>query len=363
MEIRCSGLARPMVCAGSLFFENLPEQETNAPAMEGTAAGEYLQALIETGAPPHAATATNGVAFDDDMRFHTEPIAQAVRENAATEVLCEKRIDWLTRSGVWIRGQYDMSYVGNDGKLYIDDLKYGWVPVDVFENWQLLGYAIGEVIRRQTIFDKIVLRVHQPRPHHEDGQIRAWELSYNELLSYKEKIEKRMEDISNGEKTLVTSSKCKYCPAAASACPAMSKMFYRGIEVSHEFMQDDIDEKELSFQLDLITRATEVLKIKSDSLKALAVDRIRKGKLIPNYVSEQILGDRKWKTGVTPDMIEALTGKKVVTSTMLSPAQAEKMGVPKEFVASIVDRHFAGTKVVRKDTTKIGNKIFGGNNG
>jgi hypothetical protein len=356
MVIRCSGLARPMICAGSLFFEDLPQQETNAAAEEGTAAGEWL-ANILTG--KHVGThASNGVQFDNDMHFYTKPIADEINSNRQSEVLCEQRIDWQTRSGIWIKGSYDISFI-RDGVLYIDDLKYGWGIVEVQENWQLLGYAIGEVIRRGVAFDKVVMRIHQPRPHHENGSTREWHVTYDALLAYKEKIEARCDAIAAGLNTLVTSEKCKYCPAAV-ACPAHSKSFFRGVEVAHEFTQDNIDEKELAFQLDLVARVSEVIKIKSDSLKALAVDRMKKGAIIPGYVNEQSYGDRKWKPGVSPESIKLMTGKDITETVMLSPAKAEKAGIPKEFVNQLVDRHFLGLKLIKRDAGKDADKIFNG---
>ncbi len=355
ITIRCSNLARPMVCAGSLFFKDLPPEETNSAAEEGTAAGEYLRLILE--GKPIPTHASNKIQFDSDMEFFTRPIANKIIADTQSPILCEQRIDWKTRSGITIQGSYDISYV-MDGNLHVEDLKYGWGLVEVNDNWQLLGYAIGEVIRQGKAFPKIILRIHQPRPHHEDGPTRTWELTYAELLEYKEKIELRMEKIANGYQDLTTSPKCKYCPAAV-ACPAISKAFYRGIEVVHDFIQDNLSDQELSFQLDLIARVSEVLKIKNDSIKALAIDRIKGGKIIPNYVTEASYGDRKWKKDISPEVIETMTGKKVVKQEMLSPAQAEKAGVPKDFVAALVERHFVGNKVVRKDSTAIGNKIFG----
>lgn len=356
MEIRCSGLSRPMNCAGFLFFKDLPPEEEIQAAKDGTAAGEYLRYLLEkkTPIPTHAA---NGVQFDSDMDFFTRPVAEEILAGAESEILCEQRIDWQTRSGIMIRGSYDISFV-KDGNLHVEDLKYGWGLVEVKNNWQLLGYAIGEVIRRGQAFEKIILRVHQPRPHHEDGPTRTWELSYAELLSFKEIIEARMDKIVGGYKDLVTGPQCKYCPAAAY-CPSFNKAFYRGIEHAQEFTQDNIDDKELSFQLDLIARVSEVLKIKSDSIKALAINRIKNGTIIPNYMTESSYGDRKWKKDISPKAVELLTGKKIVKEEMLSPAQAEKAGVPKDFISQLVDRHFLGQKLVRKDSTAIGNKIFG----
>lgn len=345
-----------MACAGFLSFEDLPEQESGAPAEEGTAAGELLERLLLGKDIP--AQARNGVYFNDEMRFHLNPIVEEINANRSSEVLCEQRIDWQSRSGVWIRGTYDISFI-RDGYLYVDDLKYGWGIVEVKDCWQLLGYAIGECIRRQTHFEKIVLRIHQPRPHHEDGTTREWVLTYDELLAYKEKIDSRMEQIVAGFNKLETGKQCKYCPAVAEHCPAFNRLFYRAIEVSTEFVQDSIDETELSRQLDQIARASEVLKIKSDSINQLAVSRIKGGKIIPGYISESSYGDRKWKDGITPDVVKTLTGKDITETKMMSPAQAEKLGVPKEFVNSLVDRFFKGQKLVKKDATSVANKIFG----
>lgn len=359
LEIRCSGLARPMTCAGSLFFTDLPPQEKNPAAEEGTAAGELLRHYLEKPNMESGTHASNGVAFDDDMRFFCKPIADEIFANAGSEILCEQRIDWQTRSGIWIRGQYDVSYIGKDGALYVDDLKYGWGIVEPKENWQLIGYAVGEVLRRGRAFDKIVLRIHQPRPHHEDGPVRAWSLTYKELIDYKEKIEARMSAIANGLRELVTSPKCKYCPAAAEACPAIGKQMHYAIEYAQEFVQDKLSEVGVARQLEIIERFQEVLKIKYDSLKDLAVNRIKSGKIIPGYVTEANYGDRKWKRDIDPAAIEMLTGKVITEKVMLSPAKTEKLGVPKDFVNALVERPFLGQKLKKKDASSIGDKIFG----
>lgn len=358
-EIRCSSLSRPMTCAGSLRFENLPVQETNDAAKEGTACGEYLAHILTKnhlmGFPSHA---SNGVEIDDDMKFYCNEFKNMINM-PPNEILTEQRIDWQTRSGIWIRGSYDISYV-KDGKLYIDDLKYGYGIHEVFEHWQLLGYAIGEVMRRQEAFPRIVLRIHQPRPHHEDGPTREWELTYEQLLGYKEQIEARMDKIAAGFSELTTSTKCKYCPAAAEACTAFNRAVFHGIDyVLSEFKQDSLTEKELSFQLDLLGRVMEVLKIKNDSINQLAVTRIKDGKIIPGYSTEQSLSDRQWKKEISPEVIKTLTGKDIVETVMLSPAKAEKLGVSKELIATFVDRHFKGHKLVKKDSNKLADKIFG----
>lgn len=360
-EIRCSSLARPMVCAGFLAFKDLPEQETSAPAMEGTAAGELLAWKLVKPSPDVPKQASNGVYYDDDMEFHTTPIANEILNNKDGEVLCEQRIDWRTRSGIVIRGSFDISFVRN-GELYVDDLKYGWGIVEVRENWQLLGYAIGEVIRRGIAFEKINLRIHQPRPHHEDGSTRVWTLTFAELLEYKERIEARMDEIAAGARDLQTGPKCKYCPAAGEACPAFNRLYYRGLEVAYGFTQDAIDDAELARQLDQVARAEEVLKIKKDSIEQLAVQRVAQGKIIPGWITEKNFGHRKWKPGIGPETIKSLTGIDITTKAVVSPAQAEKLGLDKNFVNALAEKYFIGNKLVKKDSGKIGDKIFGTTN-
>lgn len=358
--IRCSKLARYMECAGYMHLD-VEEPEAGDPAKEGTACGELLTSYITH--VPVGLSASNGVYFDDDMRFYMRPLADDILSRANGPITSEQRIDWQTRSGIWVRGQPDASYVDKKDRLCIDDLKYGWGIVEVKENWQLIGYAIGEVIKRQRSFSEIVFRICQPRPHHEDGDRREWIISYADLLAYKEKIENRFMELANGRKDFQTSKQCKYCKGAAEACPAFSRLFYKSIEVSTAFVQDHLTDEEIAKQLDLVKRAEEVLKIKLDSLTELGAMRIKKGAIIPGYVAEANYGDRTWKLGVTPESIKILTnGHEIIERKVMSPAKAEKLGVSKDLISKLTERRFTGMKLKKKDASDIGNKIFGTQN-
>lgn len=353
--IRCSKLARPMTCAGSLYFTDLIEEENDA-AKEGTACGEMLaHKLLNRSYGTHA---SNGVPFNADMEFYTKEIAEEILAVAGpNNVVCETKVDWPTSGGIRIQGSSDISYVIGDD-LYIEDLKYGWVLVEVQENWQLLGYAIGEVIRRKKAFKNIIMRIRQPRPHHEDGPTREWKLTYSELLDYKKRIDDRMAEIANGDQTLRTGPQCKYCPAATK-CAALNKAFYLGVDYVHHFVQDEISDEVLSQQLDLAKRVMELAKIKYDSLEQLAKNRMASGIVIPNYVMETQWGNREWTELATPELIKLMCGLDVVKQEMLSPRQAEIMKVPKEIVEALTKKEFKGQKLKRKDHSQLGEKIFG----
>lgn len=363
VDIHCSGLSRPMTCAGSLFFENLPPQPTNSAAMAGTACGELLQMRLEgrVTSDIHIGIASNGVEFDEDMQFYSLEVAKDILKRAKGQVLCETKIDWQTRSGIIIAGKYDASYVDHTGKLCIDDLKYGWNIVDVKEDWQLIGYAIGEIIRRQQVFQHIKLTIHQPRPHHEDGPTRSWEITYEQLLGYKEQIEARMLEIVTGHRDLVTSNKCKYCPAALNAaCPALGRAVFHGVDyILSDWKQDSLNNQAIAEQMDMFGRIQDLFKIQFDSLEALALSRIQNGEIVPGYTTKESFGDRQWKKTVTPEVIKVLTGVDITKKEMMSPAQSEKAGVPKELVKDFVDRYFKGVKVVKGNANKKAAEVFG----
>lgn len=368
ITLRSSSLARAMVCAGSVAFTDLPEQETHEAALEGTACGEVLQYMVENRVfelPDHMTHAKNGYPIDSDMLYYSKEIATDILSRAVTPVSCEGEVQFGPEGKeIQVVGHYDASYWESHCRLAIDDLKYGWGLVENDEknlNWQLLSYAAG-LVSVMGLWGKedleVVIRIRQPRPHHEKGPVREVVLNRQQLWDYYNQMIARMVAIADGDKSLVTSPKCKYCPAAAK-CPAMNKNFYRALEYVHEFTQDEMTAEELSFQLDTIQRASEIMKIKKDSLEALAIDTIRKGKLIPGYVIDQKMGDRTWKKMITPAVFEAMTGKKIVREEMLSPAQAEKLGISPKFINTLVDRFQKGPKLAKKDTTKLGDAIFG----
>lgn len=364
LEIRCSSLDRFMKCPGFAYFTDLPPNETNDAAEEGTAAGELLQSMLEqrTLTPTVGITAKNGYRFDHDMYFYVTPIANEILSKNVP-VSCEQRIDWKAHESIYIRGQFDICYQ-IDNTLYIEDLKYGWKIVDVKENWQLLGYAIGKIISLSmngNVPEFINFKIHQPRPHHEDGKTREWIISCNELMNnYYQQILKQAIVIMSGKAERCTGSQCRYCPAAGEKCTTFNRALNNALDVTMaEFRQDTLTEKQIADQLEILQRASQLIKIKFESLEQLACSKIKEGKVIPGYGIEEKLGDRTWNNDVDPEMVKMLTGKDLTEKVLMSPAKAEKMGISKRMIESLVTRKFTGTKIKKKDFSKDAEKAFG----
>lgn len=364
LEIRCSSLDRFMKCPGFAYFTDLPPNETNDAAEEGTAAGELLQSMLEqrTLTPTVGITAKNGYRFDHDMYFYVTPIANEILSKNVP-VSCEQRIDWKAHENIFIRGQFDICYQ-IDNTLYIEDLKYGYKIVDVKENWQLLGYAIGKLLLESQTLNSIPVefinfKIHQPRPHHEDGKTREWIISVKDLEFYIQSISAQAVLIMSGEAPRNTGPQCRYCPAAGEKCTTFNRALNNALDVTMaEFRQDTLTEKQIAEQLEILQRASQLIKIKFESLEQLACSKIKEGKVIPGYGIEEKLGDRTWNNDVDPEMVKMLTGKDLTEKVLMSPAKAEKMGMSKRMIESLVTRKYTGTKIKKKDFSKDAEKAF-----
>lgn len=358
MKVKASKLARIMSCAGYLFLDHERIENDETFADEGIAASEYLEKLILGHSIPFAAS--NGVPFCDEIKFYVNQIYQDIKDRSNGHIDTEVKVNWNTQVGVPVKARYDIAFVDKNGTLCIEDLKYGFRIVEAENNWQLLAYAIGEVIRRGQVFEKISMKIHQPRAHHEKGTTREWLISYDQLLGYKNQIENRIKAIYEGERTLQTSEHCRYCEKAAESCTAFNRLFHASLEESTTFLQDQLSDELISRQLDIIVRAKEAISIKEDSLKELAISRIKKGRILPNYTHTEKYSNRSWKKGITPEAISIMTnGVDITEKKVMSPFKAEKAGVAKELVEQLTERRTIGFKLTRRDASEIGNEIFG----
>lgn len=369
-EIRCSSLHRPMQCLGSLSLENLLVQEAGQPAKDGTACGELLSEMIRqcTPKPKIGATASNGTFLDQDMWYHAQDTYNTILQRAqGNRIETEERIDWVAvPDKLKIRGQFDISFAVGD-TLHIEDLKYGYGIVDVKENWQLLGYAIGQTIRLAQLHlytpKYINLTIHQPRPYHEDGRVRSWIITYEELVNYCNQIAARMINLITGDRTLSTSKACKYCEGA-SVCPALNRSANKAMDtVLGEWNEKVLTNAEVAEQYELLQRAHELLELRMKSVEQLAISRIQSNQIIPGYAFEMAFGDRKWKSNVTAESIHALTGVQILKTEIMSPNQAEKAGVSKKLTTHLTEKPSKGVKLVKKNVEEAALKILTNPNG
>lgn len=109
------------------------------------------------------------------------------------------------------------------GVLEIIDLKYGkGVPVDAYENEQLMIYALGMLLDYDILFDieKVKMTIYQPRI----DNISTYEMSREDLYIWANQVLKPVAKIAfAGMGELIPGDHCRFCKVAP-VCEANAKM-------------------------------------------------------------------------------------------------------------------------------------------
>lgn len=356
LTVTATELPRLMACNGSRLMgsstslvqtDDTVRDEGNAAhwLVEQVHAGHFtVEELIDRKAP-------NGIYITSEMVGYLEEYLKAIREGGYVEIdTSHGTLSWQ------INGRADLAkYHAPTKHLRIADLKYGWSIVEPENNWTLISHAIGYIAQHNLEFSTITFTIYQPRAYHPAGRIRSWQIDHEQL---KELWKQLATTLTTPNDILNTGKHCYNCPALAT-CPAARKAQMNAVDASEKAFVDEIDNEELSFQLDHMKRAIDVLKQQEKAYNEEALNRIKQGQIVNNYSLDHELTNRMWQKHVNPDLMKILTGKDLgKKQDLITPAEAERRGVSKEVVAPFVERCNKGVKLIRMDANTKANKLF-----
>lgn len=352
LSLTASQLPRFMACNGSRLLGGV---ESFDPDDTVTQEGNAAHWLIEQGFRGHHSAeelidrkAPNGVYITPDMVEHVDEYLTDISSSGEIEVNAS-----YGGENYEIRGRAD--FIGRNGsELIIADFKYGWKIVEPENNWTLISHAIGALSSGDKP-ETITFRIYQPRPYHPEGSVRSHTVSYDELISLWNQLHSAL---SNPSDQCQTSEQCYKCPSR-SQCPALQIAAMNAVDVAERAFDNEIDNERLSWMLDNIKRAQDVLKQSQDAYEDLALHRLRIGQKIPEYTAVSGLGKTRWKDDVSTDLITALTGVDVTKRDIITPNQAKKAGVPESVVTAYTERPSTGFKLVRQDVSEKAEKLLG----
>lgn len=366
-------LPRIMQCIGSrLMPKALPDDYNTEQRDEGNAAHWLAQQLFNGEAVGVGSKAYNGYIITDEMMEH-------VREYLGALDAGEMEIETTFSGEGWeVRGRADhlvyradcgrMEYInGGNGNvlespmsmLTVDDFKYGRRLVEPDENWTLLAHAIGWCIRNNIQPDHIVLRIHQPRAYHPKGTMREWEVpgGYSGLAERYQTLQRKL---SNPTSELVTSlSQCAKCHALAT-CPAARTAGMNAIDAAQDVaFVDDLPNDALAREYEMLDQAAKMVEMVRDARKELMEHRLGRGQMIPGWHLKQRLGQRAWPAWATGRTLSAMAGVDLTKDGIVTPAEAERRGVPKKVLEGLTTRPSLGVKLERLDADAVGRRLFG----
>lgn len=355
LSLTATELTRFMACNG---FKSLGGIEPFNPSTEATDEGNAVHWVAEqvfNGINPTdliGTEAPNGLFITDEMVEHCSEYLEFI-----TSGDCSVEVDTSHSGQNWeIRGRADcIKYDPKSNELTIADLKYGFRIVEPNENWTLISHAIAWCIKNNVAPYEVKFVIFQPRAFHPQGNVREWKLLYTDMLDYYKRLVNVLEHPSP---TVSSGSQCYKCKCL-SQCPAAQISLMNAIDVSQMAFDSEIDNDKLSWMLNNLKRAQEILKQSYEAYQDLALHRLKDGKHLKGYSIQTALGNTTWENTVNAEFIKTMCGVDITVSKLMTPAQAKKAGVPEDLLNSCTYRPDNGFKLVSIDENKLAKKLFG----
>lgn len=365
-----SSAARRMACPGSRALEaQYYETEQSDAAREGDAAHWVLSEILKNNL--HSANsgvneykdgiAPNGIKITQEM-IEGIKLAYAHIKSCINspdlKLHVEEPVTILTiHPDMW--GTPDAWVYAPDTKtLYIFDYKFGYKFVEVFENWQLIAYAAGIIVKEQllcNLIEKIVFTIIQPRCYGVDS-IRTWTIGYWNVLEYFEQLRASTQLSMSPQAPCNPNPECKYC-SARHACKALQFASLGIVEEVYNNTAHVNTPDELSNELRLLKRAQKLLDARVTGLEAQAIAELKSGNSVPHFTLEESRGRDYW----TIPTEEAITLGKLFNVSLtkpvelITPKQAIDAGLPKEIISTVIDSPRGAVKLVEVDENKLKN--------
>lgn len=228
----------------------------------------------------------------------------------------------------------------DDGELVIADYKHGsGVPVEVRDNPQMFVYALGLLggVLLNAMVTKITIVVVQPRCDHADGPIRTFSIPTVDLFMWAADIYiPTIEAAAKpGAKLSASPDNCKFCPAKVE-CPELRKV---ALAAAQQDFDDITDTDPLAHrpqppepgvlsdaELGAIMDRADLIETWVEAIRVEAAHRLEHGQGVPGWKLVAKRAQRKWADETQAEaLLQQAIGTKAYKSSLISPAQAEKL--------------------------------------
>lgn len=322
-----SSMARLMQCPGSHALSLLyPKQQSDA-ADEGTLAHKVAaQALLKS---PFDSSA------DEDMLRFAEEYRQSVQPDSTTHI--EEKVDCSAiHADCW--GTPDAYKIKREIKLImLWDYKYGFKPVEISENWQLITYALGIKTWLGLSDDWCFqLAIFQPRAHHRNGVYRVITITGAELMAYLPQIQGQIEAALQPDAPCIVGTACQHC-TAAHACEALAMSTASIFDWLHySAIPWNLEPAFESAELNILNDAESLIKARKRAIEQSIIGGLKAGKQGYSHMIEQGQGREAWSCDTAQvKALGAIFGVDLVKEVPITPKQAIAKKIPADVVRVI----------------------------
>lgn len=367
-------------CPGSVQAEaKYPDRESDS-SREGTAAhwvaeqvlNSYRDQSVRVVSDFIDKTAPNGIVITDEIAdgvavYVTDVLKRCQDGGYLQKMQIEQTVmvdrvsplNWGTPD-CWI---FDAS----SGHLTLWDFKFGRVPVENHENWQLIDYTIGvldSITGGNGISDQMIsveLRIVQPRAFHPDGTCRNWIIKGDDLRTYANQLKLSAEQSQLPNPPCKSGDWCGHCLASHS-CHTLQKDVARVADRIETLQLIDMTPENTAVELRYLEKALALVKERYEGLSAQALEQQKNGVVIPGYSIGYGRGSTVW---TKPDSEVIALGDLLGVDfrkpeAPITPTQAKKLKVD-ETVINSYSKHQAGkARLITSDQT-VASRVFSGN--
>lgn len=299
------------------------------------------------------------VPVSAEMLTEIDGYVEAVNETPGRVRFYENKVDCsIIYPGM--EGCVDAWVMTDDNWLHVFDLKYGHTFVEAEENKALLIYARSIIDRHMKRVPRgVTLHIHQPKSALQGEDVhRSWDITLEELGFWTAQLQDAAKAMYSSDCMYHVGPHCRYCDNRYS-CSALLKANTQNLEVIKSYSQPiDMTAEQVALALEMFEIAQKEMKALVTGLEEVLIHKIKKGESNLKYEYIASVGNACWN--VDPKVIEGL-GKQykceLSKTTLVTPAQAKNLGVPKAVVDAMILRPQRGPKL-KKINMKRARELF-----
>jgi len=317
-------------------------------ADEGVAAHEVVELLHAKKPVKVGHIASNGFAISQEMIDGANLMLGVLPANAVLEEVLD--FDHLHPG---MKGRADAyAYSEDETILYIWDYKFGHMPVDPEENWQMILEA-GRLAHTRGM-EKVVMTVVQPR-NFLSAPVRSWEVTIDELIkTYIPRVQAAVENATSDNPETNVGPQCAMCPAR-HACKALQESAMKVIDVSRGVSTLDLNPEATGRELAMLEEAAKHLKSRITGLQQQAIVHLRTGAPVRGYTLVPEEGPIKWTA--SPEQVFATADLMGIElrkpQEPITPTQAMNAGLSEKTVQAMSGRASKGPKLTKINQSKL----------
>lgn len=337
-------------------FPLAPDEADTEVREDGVATHWLSQEIWEGRYPALDSLSPNGRVLDEEMFDAVDIYHNVLREPEWTdgETYCEKTQDCsIIYPGM--AGTPDAFTVARRPtgrwRLRVADLKYGFRFVEVWNNWQLIIYAVAIAAAFNLPMDtEIELAIIQPRSYHRAGPVRKWNTTLAELQPLVVLLQEAAQRAMGPNPMCVINPGCRDC-AGRHACTTLQNGALVELDTADTALPLELTVEALADEMRRMEYAQQKIKARLSGLQTQAETLIKRGKIVPGYEMAPTFARERWRDGAAEVIagLGTLYNAKTTEPRVVSPAAARRAGIPSSIVAMFAHKPSTGVRLQQSD--------------